>query len=226
LEENVIYKNRILKDYFDLIFYKDIVDRYNLKSIKSLKIFRKNIVSYMSQICSYNKLSNEIWVDYKTFINWIWYFIDSYFLFEVKNFSFSVWKIEWSLSKIYLLDNWFYSINFWNYKEDYWNLFENIVFLEIRKRWLIENENIFYFKDKEFDIDFIIYKEKKAIPIQVCYELNEKNIDREVIKFDKFLNKYNIEKWYLVLYENYKKEFQNEKIEIIGLVDISNILKF
>jgi predicted AAA+ superfamily ATPase len=37
----------LLDDYFDLIFYKDIIERFNLKSFKKLKIFRKFLLSYM-----------------------------------------------------------------------------------------------------------------------------------------------------------------------------------
>jgi len=57
---------------------------------------------------------------------------------------------------------------------------------------LLENENIFYYKNKDFDIDFIVFKDKKITPIQVCYQLNEKNIDREIKKFESFLIKNNL----------------------------------
>jgi len=205
LENNTKNKDRIIKDYFDLVFYKDIVDRNNLKSIKKLKTFRKIITSYMAQICSYNKLSLEVGVEYNTVTNWMNYFLDAYYAFEVKNFSFSVGKVEWSISKIYLIDNCFYHINFLNYKQDYGILFENFVFLELRKMWFVENESIFYLKDDHFDIDFIVWSHNQAYPIQVCYELNDKNIKREVLEFEKFINKNKLWKWYLITRENNTK---------------------
>ena len=217
--ENSKQKLEILDDYFDLIFYKDIVERFNLKSFKKLKIFRKIILSYMTNFVNYSEITKKVWVDYNTVLNWINYFEQAYFLFELKNFDFSVWKQETSTSKIYILDNWYYSLNFMNYKQDYWILFENFVFMEFRKKWLVENKNIFYFKNQNFDIDFVIFDWEETKFVQVCYELNEKNYKREIEQLQKVSKKFN-KKWYLIYYEN---NFW-ENIEWIELVKFNEIL--
>jgi predicted AAA+ superfamily ATPase len=46
----------IIDDYFDLVFYKDIVERFNLKSFKKLKVFRKIILSYMTNFINYSEI--------------------------------------------------------------------------------------------------------------------------------------------------------------------------
>ena len=105
-------------------------------------------------------------------------------------------------------------------------LFENSVFLELRKAWFVENENIFYYKDKDFDIDFILFNKWKIIPIQVCYELNEQNYDREVEKLEKFIEKFNLKTWYLVVFQdNLESEIENRNIEIIWLEEINRIFR-
>ena len=213
-------KLEIIDDYFDLIFYKDIVERFNLKSFKKLKIFRKIILSYMTNFVNYSEIGKRVWVDYNTVLNWINYFEQAYFLYELKNFDFSVWKQESSNSKIYILDNSYYSLNFMNYKEDYWILFENFVFMEFRKQWFVENKNIFYFKNKDFDIDFVIFDWEETKFIQVVYELNEKNYKREVGQLQKAQEKFN-KKWYLVYYEN-KLDKEIKDIELVKFNNIKN----
>lgn len=216
-------KLSIIDDYFDLIFYKDIVERFNLKSFKKLKIFRKIILSYMTNFINYSEIWKKVWIDYNTVSNWINYFEQAYFLYELKNFDFSVWKQETSISKIYILDNSYYSLNFMNYKQDYWILFENFVFMEFRKLWLEENKTIFYFKNKNYDIDFLIFDNEKSKFIQVVYELNEQNYDREIKQLEKAKKQFNKEV-YLVYFEN-NLETNLDKINLIKFNEIKNILE-
>jgi predicted AAA+ superfamily ATPase len=193
-----------------------------LKSFKKLKVFRKIILSYMTNFINYSEIWKKVWIDYNTVLNWINYFEQAYFLYELKNFDFSVWKQETSISKIYILDNSYYSLNFINYKEDYWILFENFVFMEFRKLWLIENKNIFYFKNKNFDIDFVIFENNETKFIQVVYELNKDNYKREVEQLQEAQKKFN-KKWYLIYYENII-DFEIVDIELIKFDKIKNII--
>lgn len=61
---------------------------------------------------------------------------------------------------------------------------ENLVFLELRRRGFVENENLFYVKRKNYEVDFLIFGENKEL-IQVCYELNETNKEREIKAYEK-----------------------------------------
>jgi len=202
LSQNIIENKKILRDYLDLIFYKDIIERNNFKDIKKIKDFRKYLISFIWDFLSLKNIENNLNINYRTIQNWLEAFKDAFLIFELKKFDFSIFWHQRSISKIYLIDNWFYNLLFWDYKEDFWKLFENLIFLELRKKWFVENENIFYFKNKNFDIDFILFENGKIIPIQVCYELNSINFDREYTKFDKFLWKFWIKKWYLIYFEN------------------------
>ena len=219
--EDENWKLRLLDDYFDLIFYKDIVERFNLKSFKKLKIFRKLLLSYMTNFVNYSKLSKEVWIDYNTTLNWLECFKQAYFIFELKNFNFSVGKQENSTSKIYILDNGYYSLNFKDYKQDYWALFENFVFMELKKLGLEENKNIFYFKEKNYDIDFVIFDKGETKFVQVVYELNDKNVDREIKQLKEVSERY-WKKWYVVYYEN-KLKNEIEGIDFIRFDEINII---
>jgi len=104
IEENEINKTKYIKNYFDLIFYKDVVERNNIKSIKRIKTFRKILLSSIWDLISINSISQIIWVENNTLSNWLNAFLDSYLFFELKSFSFSNFEVETSLSKIYCID--------------------------------------------------------------------------------------------------------------------------
>lgn len=142
--ENIYYL--IIISYFDLVFYNDVIERYWFKKIKKIKNFRKLIVYYMWDFINYSKLAKQLDIEYNTLLSWLEAFSDSYFVFELKNFDLSVNKQIKSFSKIYIIDNSFYTLNYKHYKQDLWKYFENYVFLELRKKWFKENENIFTLK--------------------------------------------------------------------------------
>ncbi len=226
VEENEINKNKYLRNYFDLIFYRDIVERNGIKSIKLIKTFRKVLLSSISNLISINSMSQNIWVENNTLTNWLNAFLDSYLFFEIKWFSFSTFSIEKSLSKIYTIDIWFYNIIFSDYKEDYGKIFENQVFLELRKKWFIENENIFYYKTKAWnEIDFLLIKDKKIIPIQVCWDLqNTKTFEREKKSLLELLDNFkDIEKWYIITKDK-NIEILEKNIEILEFRNFGKLL--
>jgi len=216
-EENI----KILKDYFDLIFYKDVIERYRFKDIKKLKDFRKYLISFVGDFFSFSRLEKALWVNFRSLQAWFEAFENAFLIFEIKKFSFSVLSQQKSLGKIYVIDNGFYSLLFSHYKEDFGKLFENLVFLELRKAWFVENENIFYYKDSTYDIDLILFKNWKIIPIQVSYFLEEKNFEREVIKLQKFVDKFNLEKGLVVVFD-----WREEKIGKINVVRFEDFINF
>jgi len=137
----------------------------------------------------------------------------------------SIKDVERSLSKFYLSDNGFFGVNFWQINEmNLSKLFENAVFLELRKRWFVENENIFYFKSSKFDIDFVLFKRWKVIPLQVCYELNDSNFKREYKQLLSFVEEFNLEKWYMVIFKNNVNIDLQGKIEILRIENLKNLI--
>jgi len=58
-DETPDVQKRILKDYLDLIIYKDVVERYNIKNQALLKHLIKYMFVNMGTLVSINKLYNE-----------------------------------------------------------------------------------------------------------------------------------------------------------------------
>ncbi len=216
-------KIKILEDYLEITLFKDVIERFNLKSIKKIRYFLKLILSYMWNFINLKKISQIVNADYNSVLNWMDYFFQAYLWFEVKNFDFSIWKQERSQSKIYILDNGYYSINFYHYKQDFGKLFENWVFMEFKKMWYQENKSFFYFKDKKFDIDFVLIDWKRVKFIQIVYELNEDNYQREIGQLIKAKEKYWVDV-YLIYKDNFVKK-EIKEIQMIPFYRLKDIMR-
>ena len=77
--------------------------------------------------------------------------------------------------KLYMFDLGFSSLGM-NFSENKGHFLENIVAIELFRR----KEDMFYYKETR-ELDFIIMKNAKPYSaIQVCWEINERNIKREL----------------------------------------------
>ncbi|MEO2116815.1 MAG: ATP-binding protein [Methanocaldococcus sp.] len=182
-DENI--KKEVLREYLDSIFYRDVVERHNIRNIKEIKVLRNILINLFAYEVSIKNITNLL-KEFNTKIsreciyNYLEYFNDAYLIFLLNNFSYKTKTI--SNSKLYVIDGmWNFSLSFSKNKG---RILENLVFLELRKRGFVENENLFYVKGKNYEIDFLIFGENKEL-IQVCYELNEINKQREIKAFEK-----------------------------------------
>lgn len=224
IEDNQDLKESILKNYYDVIFYKDIIERWNIKAFAKAKEFRNIITSLNTWFLSIRKIAKSFNLNEKTLKNWLELFEDAFFVKTLNNFNFSIRKQVKSRKKIYLIDNWFYNLVYWFGFENLGINFENIVFLELIKYWLVENETIFYLKGKDFDVDFFILKSWKGIPVQVSYNIDDKDtLKREVDNLNKFMKKYNVEKGVLIVYD--KRNIKNFPYQNIQILDFWEFLK-
>jgi predicted AAA+ superfamily ATPase len=81
-----------------------------------------------------------------------------------------------SPKKIYTIDAGFAQANSLSFSKDKGRLLENIVFIQLRRLY----KNVYFFKEKH-ECDFLV-KVKNDITqaIQVCYDLNTDNLNREI----------------------------------------------
>ena len=225
LEKSEKNKNLILKNYYDLIFYKDIIDRQLVRDIRNIKKFRKILTYNFTNKISLKKISDELWVWYQTILNWYEYFIDAYYWFSLKKFNFSILDVEKSFSKFYLIDNWFFSVNFFDLNSmNFSSLFENMVFLEFRKKWFVENENIFYYSDQKiWEIDFVTFKWWKVTCYQVSWDIDDKKtFNREIASLKKAREKFWVSDLNLIVWE-WKIEI--EEVDWIKIIPFFEFIK-
>jgi len=151
-------KPSILRNYFEDILIKDIVKRYKIKRVPQIEAIAKDCLSNIATIISMRNLANTYSVSLRTVERFLEYFSNAYLFVLVKKFSFSKREQERSLRKIYVIDGGFYSALGFKFLEQKDKLMENIVALELIRRY--EKESIYYWQDyQNHEVDFIIKKE-------------------------------------------------------------------
>ncbi len=212
-------KMRIISSYYDSILFNDISRRYNISDVNMLRLVIGYAINSYSSPFSVSKLYNylksaNIEISKKTVNNYINYAENVFFLFMNMKFSASYKKMHQSRKKAYLIDNGFTLL----YKKSYdmSKLLENAVYIELlRLKERLTGMDIFYFSENS-EIDFIITRNNITVQaIQVCYNLNALNIDREVRPLTKFIDKYNIKEGLIIIMEKDNIRLNDLRIKII-----------
>lgn len=204
------FYEKTLLNYFEVMVYRDIAERYNLTNILPLKLFIKRLVANTAQEFSINKIFNSfksqgIKISKDTLYKFLDYCEDAYIILPMNNFSESINK---QISKkAYSIDQGFSLMLSFALSKDLGRLLENIIFIEFKRR----AQAVHYYMDKN-ECDFII-KEKDKITqaIQVCYELNENNQDRELKGLREAMTRFNLKTGILITY-NQNREIGNIKV--------------
>ncbi|HMF32295.1 MAG TPA: ATP-binding protein [Candidatus Lokiarchaeia archaeon] len=176
LEPDEGEKMRILQDYLDLTIYRDIVDRYGVKSGRLMKDFLRFIVTSASKETSINKIyktfkSQGIQVTKTTLYDYFGMLEDALFLFPIRKFEYSLTKENLSIPKIYLNDVGF--LKLYNI-EDFGRKFENTVCLELLHQLQGDPlKHLHYWKSPDQkEVDFLITQGNVVMTaIQVCVSL-------------------------------------------------------
>ncbi|MBS3157066.1 ATP-binding protein, partial [Candidatus Woesearchaeota archaeon] len=137
IEEDKQTQIKILKEYLDLIVYRDVVERYNLKNTKLIQWLIKCLIASFSKEFSVHKTyltlkSQGIKVSKNTLYTYVSLLEDSLFAFFIPSFSQSQRKKGFSINKVYINDIGF--VNLLEVSTDRGKRMENIVFLELQRR--------------------------------------------------------------------------------------------
>lgn len=188
LEENSDLKIRILKEYLETMFFKDLVERYHVKNQALLRELMKFLTTNTANLFSLNAFYRWIKSTYpvtkRTLLNYVAYLEDTGLFFLVRKFSYSLKEQTQTPRKCYIVDIGLRSAYGFKFSEDEGRNLENAVFIELQRRKaknpLME---IFYWQDyKKREVDFVI-KQGKTIEqlIQVCAKIDDFRIkEREI----------------------------------------------
>jgi predicted AAA+ superfamily ATPase len=179
-EETDIQK-RILRDYLDLIVYRDVIDRHNLKNRAFFKHLIKYTLSNIGTLISYNKLYNEYKsqgykISKDTIYHYMEYLEDAFALFTVPIFRNSVREEQRHPRKIYAIDAGFKTLFDSSISADHSKYYENIVFLHLRR----QSNQIYYFKQNQ-EIDFYTNITHPQL-INVSYDISRPETKRREIE--------------------------------------------
>jgi len=135
------------------------------------------MMSNIAKPLSPSKLTSVIGVkSSSTVLEYLSYFESSYLLNLIPRFSWSVKGQMLSEKKIYAVDNGLVNVASISASKDMDRKFENAVYYDIRRK----TKDIWYFSDGNSECDFIYKQDEKYFAIQVCYEINGDNQEREI----------------------------------------------
>lgn len=210
--------SELLSFLIEDIIYRDIATRHAIRDISGLKNLCIYVMSNIAKPVSPSKLTSIIGVKSpSTVLEYLSYFESSYLLNLVPRFSYSVKGQMLSEKKIYVVDNGLVNVASISASKDIGRKFENAVYWSIRRK----TKNIWYFSDGTSECDFIYKLDDDYFAIQVCYEMNGDNQEREINGLLAALKFFNLSRGIILTVD------QTDKILINGYeIDVIPAYKF
>lgn len=209
MPEYRIYKNnKILKDLYENILYRDVIVRYNLSDEKSLKELTHFLFSNYGKEISYNNLKSMLNLgSANTVKHYMSYLENSYLIFTIPKYDKSLKKQIYSKKKIYVIDTGLINLISFKFSKNSGRILENIVFLELKRK----NKDIFYHKEKS-ECDFILKDKLKIVQaIQVTQNLDDDNKSREIAGLLEACKKYKLKEGMILTYDQEKEIVVDDK---------------
>ncbi|TLU88500.1 MAG: ATP-binding protein [Chlorobium sp.] len=175
-------RNRVLQEYFNVMIYRDLAERYEIRNLPALKFFLKRILASATKQFSVNNIYNELKSSgFRIGKNQLYDYLEAsvnvYLAQILRKYSGSLVDRELGERKVYVIDTGLLNALDMKFSDDTGKAMEQTVFLELKRR----EKDIYFFKDKS-ECDFIVrqgMEVKEAI--QVCADLSDsKTRNREL----------------------------------------------
>ncbi len=218
ITQKELLKSKILQEYFNVMLFKDLIERYQISQPAVLKYFCKRAVGNSGGEFSVNKLYKELKSQgYKIGKDTLYLYqnyIEAIYLVRfIPKYDQSIVKKELSLKKIYVIDQGLGTALDSKLGQDKGRLLETITALELTK----SGEDISYSQNHS-ECDFVITQGgriTKAIQVTCQYE-DPKTKEREIKGLKQTCEKFNLKKGTIItIDEEEKLKEGNIKIEVI-----------
>ena len=175
------FKAQVLQEYFNVMLYRDLVERYEIKDISVLKYLLKRLIGSFTKEFSVNKLYNELKsrsfsIGKDAIYRMMEAIFSIYMVASVERYDPAVIRREMTNKKVFLYDNGFATALHYSFSEDRGKHLENLVFRHLRE----QTEEIFFARNG-WECDFAIFQAgRPATLVQVTQHLDRDNLDREI----------------------------------------------
>ena len=185
LTEGISRKTKLLQSYFNTMLFRDMIEHYHIgASSVVVRYFLKRVMNNLTKPTSVNNIYNELKsqgmkVSKDSLYAWLEYACNIYMFRRVPKYTKSLVKESMSPSKYYMTDIGLRNAVLLSQSEDEGKALENIVYMML-ERGLKEDDRVFYFSEGK-ECDFVIQRGDQIEElVQVCWELEETNREREV----------------------------------------------
>jgi len=211
-------------------------DLRNMQNIQNLNLFRKFIAllaGRIGQLVNYESIANDVGVSRNTIENWISILEASFLVFRLQPYYENFGKRNIKSAKIYFTDVglacYLLTIASVEELEKHYlrgGLFENMCILEIYKHILNNgiNANLFFYRDSSGkEVDLLIKKGLKIIPIEIKSSSSFSSEFLKGIDYWKNLNKKDNEKGFVIYNGESLKEIKG--VKLLNWKDIETIFE-
>ena len=166
-----------LKRTYDDILFRDIIGRFGIREVKAFRQLAHYLFTNMANMASYNALKKAL--GFKSVVSvrdYVGFLEEAFLVFELFKYDYSLKKQYVNNKKIYVIDNGMRNAVAFQFSDDRGRMLENCVFIELLRR----NAPVYFFKNTG-ECDFVTEDHGKVTAaFQVCYDLSQKNRDREL----------------------------------------------
>ena len=203
IQKDLIFKTKILAQYFDDILFKDIVDRYTVNSQKAKDLALYLLTNITGQI-SLRSLRAMLGLSYESIKDYLSYYAEAFFLFAIDHFSYSMKTQKMNPSKIYCIDTGLRNAVSSSFSKDEGKLAENVVINELKHRGC----DVYYWKSgKQHEVDCIIKnKDQTLTAINITY--TDSINDREFLSLKEFAKEFPSTNTLICITKNMEKQEQ------------------
>lgn len=200
----------ILTTLLEDILYRDIAVRFSIRDIQTLKRLAIYLISNSGNLVSASKLTKVFTIKTAaTILEYFSFFELSYLINFLPKFSYSIKVQMVNPRKIYVIDPGIISTCSTTFTGNLGHILENVIYWHLRQF----NYKLYYFNENGRECDFIVQSNQKVIQaIQVCYELNHENTEREVLGLSEAMEFFNLESGIILTFNQNDSMIRNGKI--------------
>lgn len=180
-------RERILREYYETIFFKDFVERHSIRNIElARQVYSQVLQNFSSEITVRRVINNltsrGVRVDKNKVYNYVYELRDTMAVFFVDKYSSGVYeRMSWP-KKVYICDTGIATVM--RFSEDIGKLMENVVYVELMRRTnKAPLTEIYYYKDyDQREVDFAVKEGEEIVQlIQVTYASTLDEVDKREI---------------------------------------------
>jgi predicted AAA+ superfamily ATPase len=192
-------KLHFLETLYNDVIFRDIVSRYQIEAVSSLRELSLFLMSNPASLISFNKLKENHHIksinSVKTYIS---YLENSWLIFTLNVYDYSIKRQQIAPKKVYCIDNGLAKTVGFHFSPNTGKLLENLVFLQLRR----SSKQIFYLNlPSGEEVDF--YLPQQRMLVQVSQQIDhEETRQREIRALSKAMDTFPVEKCLLLTDRN------------------------
>lgn len=206
-----------IRDIYSTVLIRDLVEKYKIRNTSEFKNISEFMMDNIGNILSPNNICKALQNDKssitrKTVSKYVDYLENAFLFYEAKRYDLKGKKYLENNSKYYLCDPSFrFAVN-GTRNMDYGRTYENIVYLELKRR----GYEVYVGKLYKKEIDFVAKKRDELFYIQVSDNISDpKTFEREYTPLLSIMDAYPK----MIIARTKHEEYQYEGIKIVDIAD-------